>query len=90
VPRVVKRLLLDPTIQHYISVATMRKLQQANNVMRDLIDVAMDAPYAQRELGRHAAQNRAMHVQPDSSQRIILVVSIVQLENTHSRNLVHA
>jgi hypothetical protein len=68
---VVKKILLDPTMRRYISAATMRELQRTNDVMQDLIDVAMDASYAQRELGRHTAQHRAMNVQLDSSLRII-------------------
>ena len=68
----------------------MREEQEVNNVMRDLIVLVVDARYVQQELGHRMAQHRAKDVQPDSSQVIICLVSIVQQENILSRSPVHA
>jgi hypothetical protein len=73
-----------------ISAATLRKMQEANNVMRDHIGIAVYAPHARQELGHHVDQNRAKDVQPDSSLVIICLVSIVQPGNFLSRIPVHA
>jgi hypothetical protein len=68
----------------------LRKVQEAENVMRDHIGIAVYAPHARQELGHHMAQNRAKDVLLDSSLVIICLVSIVQLVNILSRTPVHA
>jgi hypothetical protein len=68
----------------------LRKLQQANDVMRDHIGIAVNASHARQELGHFMAQHRAKDVQPVSSLTIICLVSIVKLENILNGSHVHA
>jgi hypothetical protein len=80
-PRVLKKSYRDSSNLSKISVATVWQLHQPT-VMRDIIEaVPANAPCAQKELGHHMAQHHALHVQPDSSLKIIWNVSIAEEEN---------